>query len=47
MASHIFWWILTIACVLWYTFVTVYVTIRGAADIRTMLKHLSSSTEKK
>lgn len=39
---ELFWRLLTYACVVWYTSVTVYVAIRGAADIRTMLASLAS-----
>ena len=35
-----FWWILTIAAVVWYSTITVYVAIRGAFDIRHMLNRL-------
>ena len=35
------WWFLSAASVVWYSSVTVYVTIRGAADIKDMLRHLS------
>jgi len=35
-----FWWILTIAAVVWYSTITVYVAIRGAFDIRHMLGRL-------
>ena len=39
--GHGFWWLLSWACVLWYTVVTGYVAIRGVIDIRTMLARLS------
>ena len=35
-----FWWLLTGLCVVWYLTVTVYVSIRGAFDIRHMLARL-------
>ncbi|MEX2287146.1 MAG: hypothetical protein WD648_08660 [Planctomycetaceae bacterium] len=35
-----FWWALTMAAVVWYSTVTVYVAVRGAFDIRSMLKRL-------
>lgn len=35
-----FWWLMTIASVLWYSTVTVYVAIRGVFDIRHMLRRL-------
>lgn len=36
-----FWFILTGAALLWYGSVTIYVAIKGAADIRHMLARLS------
>ena len=36
-----FWLLLTIAVMVWYSTVTVYVAIRGAVDIRRMLDRLS------
>lgn len=41
MTEHWIWWTLTIACILWYSTITVYVAIRGAADIKGMLGRLS------
>jgi hypothetical protein len=35
-----FWWLLTWSCVIWYATVTVYVSVRGALDIRGMLARL-------
>ena len=35
-----FWLILTLAAVAWYTFVTDYVSYKGVADIKEMLKKL-------
>ena len=40
MREHPFWWLLTAAALVWYSTITVYVAIRGAADIRTMLRRL-------
>ncbi|HVT30209.1 MAG TPA: hypothetical protein VHE81_19510 [Lacipirellulaceae bacterium] len=45
MPDHIFWWLLTMACVVWYSTVTVYVTIKGIADIRHMLRRLSGRSK--
>jgi hypothetical protein len=42
--GHEFWWLLTIACVAWYSTVTVYVAIRGASDIKKMLAHLGKDS---
>ena len=38
--SVLFWKLLTITCLLWYTSVTFYVAWKGFGDIRTMLKKL-------
>jgi len=35
-----FWWWLTAICLVWYSTVTVYVTIRGGFDIKRMLARL-------
>lgn len=50
--GHGIWFWLSWACVIWYSTVTVYVAIRGFADIKSMLKslkenHEQDSTEKK
>jgi hypothetical protein len=37
MPKHSLWWLITMACVAWYSTVTVYVAIRGIADIKNML----------
>jgi hypothetical protein len=41
MSLRLFWALLTIACVVWYSTITVYVAIRGALDIKHMLKRLA------
>jgi cell division protein FtsB len=38
-----FWWGLTLLTVGWYFSVTVYVAIRGALDIRQMLRRLEEA----
>jgi hypothetical protein len=45
MNTATFWWWLTIACLVWYTGVTAYVSVRGAVDIRGMLGRLSASQD--
>ncbi len=35
-----FWWWLTVACLVWYCTIAVYVGIRGASDIKGMLGRL-------
>ena len=41
LKEHWFWGAVTIACMTWYSTITIYVAIRGAADIRNMLRRLS------
>jgi hypothetical protein len=41
MTEHWIWWTLTMMCVIWYSTVTLYVAIRGVADIKGMLRRLS------
>ena len=40
MPKHLFWWALSMACVVWYSTVTVYVAIKGSSDIKNMLARL-------
>ena len=40
LKDHWFWGATTLICLTWYSTVTVYVAIRGAADIRAMLRRL-------
>ena len=40
MTEHWFWLLITTACVVWYSTITVYVAIRGAMDIKHMLARL-------
>lgn len=40
--EHWFWSLLTAACVIWYSTITVYVSIKGVSDIRGMLRRLGS-----
>jgi hypothetical protein len=35
-----FWWLITIGAIAWYSTVTIYVAVRGALDIRAMLRRL-------
>lgn len=43
--GHIFWWALTLACVIWYLTITVYVAFKGVFDIQGMLQRLSDKAE--
>lgn len=42
VGEHWFWWLLAMSCVVWYSTITIYVAIRGAFDIKSMLRHLGS-----
>jgi len=42
MGEHWFWWLLTAAAMVWYSTITIYVAIRGAVDIRSMLARLGT-----
>ena len=45
ISEHLFWWLLTMTCVVWYCTITFYVAIRGSADIKEMLKRLADGAE--
>ena len=45
--QHIFWLLLSLACLAWYLFVTGYIAFRGAFDIKKMLKNIAETHEKK
>ena len=40
LTNHPLWGLLTLAVIVWYSTVTVYVGIRGALDIKHMLANL-------
>jgi hypothetical protein len=42
LTNHPFWGLLTLAVLVWYSTITVYVGIRGAFDIRHMLRSLKN-----
>jgi hypothetical protein len=43
MGKHWFWWFMTMACVVWYSTITVYVAFKGGADIKNMLARLDAT----
>jgi hypothetical protein len=47
MGEHWFWGGLTIACVLWYSTITIYVAVKGAIDIKQMLVRLGEAGKDK
>ncbi len=45
LKDHWFWGAVTLVCLTWYSTITIYVAIKGARDIRNMLRSLSDSRE--
>jgi hypothetical protein len=43
---HWFWLSITIACIVWYSTVTVYVAFKGIADIKQMLARLAAQAQR-
>ncbi len=41
LANHWFWGAIVLACLTWYSTITIYIAIKGVGDIRTMLRRLS------
>ena len=40
--SEWFWLVLTLACVVWYSTITIYIAVKGAFDIKGMLARLKN-----
>ena len=40
ISARTFWWLLSWACVAWYSTLTIYVSVRGVSDIKKMLGRL-------
>lgn len=45
--EHSFWFWLVWACVIWYSTITIYVSVKGALDIKQMLRDLKERGEKR
>jgi len=45
--EHWFWWLVTLAVLVWYSTVTIYVAVKGARDIRQMLRRLKEGEKEK
>ena len=45
MREHWFWLLATAVCVGWYSTITIYVAIRGALDIKEMLRRLAGDVD--
>lgn len=41
-----FWFVLTVACIVWYSTITVYVSVRAMGDIRNMLARIRAASER-
>jgi hypothetical protein len=40
-----FWFVLSMACMLWYSTITIYIAYKGVHDIKSMLARLKASGE--
>lgn len=40
-----FWLVLTVACLVWYSTITVYVAVRAVSDIRNMFARLRATRD--
>ena len=38
--EHWFWWLTTLGVLVWYSTITIYVSVKGTLDIRQMLRRL-------
>lgn len=45
LSNHPFWGLLMLAVLVWYSTITVYVAVRGAMDIRQMLRKLNTDRD--
>jgi uncharacterized protein (UPF0333 family) len=45
LTNHPFWALLTLAVLVWYSSVTVYVAISGSMDIKHMLRRLADQRD--
>jgi hypothetical protein len=47
IGEHWFWWLVTLAVLIWYSTVTIYVSVKGTLDIRQMLRRLNEGEKQK
>jgi hypothetical protein len=45
LTEHWFWGAITLACLAWYSTITIYIAFKGVGDIRSMLRKLSRSKD--
>lgn len=43
--EHWFWFLMTVAVLVWYSTITVWVAIKGSMDIKNMLRRLKETSE--
>ncbi|NOS72098.1 MAG: hypothetical protein HOP33_19505 [Verrucomicrobia bacterium] len=46
LTNHPFWGLLTLAVLVWYSTITIHIAIRGASDIKQMLRKLKNDQDK-
>ena len=46
VSAEFFWKLMTIAALVWYSSVTIYVSIRGVTDIKEMSRHLGKQKKR-
>ena len=46
ITEHWFWLIIIVAVIVWYSTITVYVTVKGAKDIKSMFARLKAADKK-
>lgn len=44
--GHELWWLVVWACVVWYSTITIYISVKGCFDIKEMLERLKRDHEK-
>ena len=45
LTNHPFWGLLTLAVLAWYSTITIYISVRGLADIKHMLRNLKQGQD--
>jgi len=45
LTNHPFWGLLTLVVLVWYSTITIYVGVRGVADIKSMLRKLKQGQD--
>ena len=46
MTAVNFWWVMTMAVMVWFSTITLYVAVRGAFDIKHMLARLKETKDR-